>query len=219
VSRRVEIQASPHPRTLETTENYSSGWRARIGDEELVPLRVDGWRQAFLLPPGASGVAELRFEPDRTYRRGLLMGALAAMGLVILTALRGTSSSPRVGPADRAGLVLVSVLALAALAGGWLALAVGASAVGMVRVLRIRTSGAAAWRIAGMGAIGAAAILAVAMPLLPWPGRLGHEGLHTSLATALPLFILSIVAAAGRLPDRVVSVPTTGCSDSPAGSN
>lgn len=67
---------------LATTENVNDGWRATAGGEELEPIRVDGWRQGWIVPAGSATTVELRFAPDRVHRGGLLAGVAALLGLV-----------------------------------------------------------------------------------------------------------------------------------------
>ena len=82
--RLVRIAGSGHARTLELGENANTGWRADANGTELVPVRVDGWRQAWVVPAGAVGEVHLYYAPDRVYRAALAVGALLAFGLVLL---------------------------------------------------------------------------------------------------------------------------------------
>ncbi|MFM8775006.1 MAG: hypothetical protein ACKOFP_14545, partial [Actinomycetota bacterium] len=90
-SRNVVIPQSPGPRILETSENANDGWVATIDGQQLRPVRVDGWRQGWILPPGIGGSAVLTFEPAGTYRLGLGVGLLAVLGLVVMA---GVGSRP-----------------------------------------------------------------------------------------------------------------------------
>jgi arabinofuranan 3-O-arabinosyltransferase len=66
-------------------ENFNRGWRARFGGEDLAPIRIDGWRQGWIVPPGESGVITLTYTPQRPYAVGLAVGALGVL-LVLLAA-------------------------------------------------------------------------------------------------------------------------------------
>ena len=57
---------------LETTESFNAGWVATIGERAVKAYRVDGWRQAWLVPAGVGGTVRLVYEPDSRYRTGLV---------------------------------------------------------------------------------------------------------------------------------------------------
>jgi len=86
-SRTVVIPQAPGPRILETSENANDGWVATIDGQQLRPVRVDGWRQGWIVPAGVGGSAALTFEPAGTYRLGLGVGLLAVLGLVVMAAV------------------------------------------------------------------------------------------------------------------------------------
>jgi arabinofuranan 3-O-arabinosyltransferase len=67
-------------------QNFNSGWQAAIAGRKLTALRLDGWKQAYLIPAGAHGVVKIFFGPQANYRRNLF-GGLAALGLLLLVAL------------------------------------------------------------------------------------------------------------------------------------
>lgn len=80
-------------------ENANPGWVASLGGRPLKAVTVDGWQQAWVVPAGRSGQVRLTFLPDRTYRSALLLGALAALVLVLLTAVLGRAFGRRGAPA------------------------------------------------------------------------------------------------------------------------
>ncbi len=82
--RVVTVPPSAATRTLELGENANPGWVATLDGRELTALRVDGWRQAWVVPAGASGQVHLEFAPDRLYRSDLVAGALLALVLLAL---------------------------------------------------------------------------------------------------------------------------------------
>jgi arabinofuranan 3-O-arabinosyltransferase len=67
---------------LTIDENFSSGWRATLDGQTLDPIRIDGWRQAFIVPAGRGGVVQLHFEPGGSYRAGLVLGGLLVLLLL-----------------------------------------------------------------------------------------------------------------------------------------
>jgi arabinofuranan 3-O-arabinosyltransferase len=87
-TRTVQVPAAAYPRTLELGENANSGWVATIDGQELTAVRVDGWRQAWVVPPQVAGTVTLHYAPDDVYRIVLLVGALLALALVVLAAVR-----------------------------------------------------------------------------------------------------------------------------------
>lgn len=88
-SRSVEIAAVESAQVLETGESFNRGWAAKMGDEPLSAVEVDGWRQGWVVPAGSAGVVSMDFTPDDSYRNGLLAGALAVAALLALAFLRG----------------------------------------------------------------------------------------------------------------------------------
>jgi arabinofuranan 3-O-arabinosyltransferase len=67
-------------------ENFNPGWQAVLNGQPLQPVRIDGWKQAWVLPAGTAGVVTLTYPPESVYRDAVL-GGLVALALVILAAL------------------------------------------------------------------------------------------------------------------------------------
>jgi arabinofuranan 3-O-arabinosyltransferase len=67
-------------------ENFNPGWQARLDGRTLPAARLDGWKQAWLLPAGTAGTVTLTYLPDPLYRDAL-GGALGSLALVVLVAL------------------------------------------------------------------------------------------------------------------------------------
>ncbi|RAY12199.1 DUF3367 domain-containing protein [Actinomadura craniellae] len=108
--RTVQVEAANRA-YLVVNENFNAGWRATIGGRALTPTRLDGWRQAWVVPAGTRGVVTLRYEPDGVYRPAVFTGlALLVTLLVLACALPGgrrTAPRPPGGApaARRAGLL------------------------------------------------------------------------------------------------------------------
>ncbi len=83
--RTVRIAPGP-ARVLFVNENFNAGWRAFAGEVELQPLRLDGWKQAFVVPAGAEGEIRLQFEPGRLHSLSIV-GGLAIVGLILSFAI------------------------------------------------------------------------------------------------------------------------------------
>src|SRR5918999_1427492 len=94
---------------LVVNDNYNAGWRATIGGEQLRSVRLDGWRQAWVLPRNTEGTVEMTYAPDRWYRGGLLAGFLLILSLALLAWV----------PARRDELVRAPVLRPARLGPRW----------------------------------------------------------------------------------------------------
>jgi arabinofuranan 3-O-arabinosyltransferase len=84
-SRRVLQVAVSQPSYLIVNENFNAGWGAILQGQKLQAVRLDGWKQGWLLPAGARGVVTLTYQPDAQYRAALFAG-LAALGLILLVA-------------------------------------------------------------------------------------------------------------------------------------
>ena len=125
---------------LALRNNVNGGWGAKQGGRPLSAITVDGWRQAWRLDD--AGPVTTRYAPDRTYRGGLVVGAVALLLLLGMGCWRrrATDDSPPIGGA-RARVPLVVLLAVGGgglLAGWWGAAAAAATvAVGAVVVHRI----------------------------------------------------------------------------------
>ena len=133
---------------LEVHENYNPGWAATLNGQQLTPVRLDGWQQAFIAPGGAGGTVTITFRPAGTYHLVLVGSILAAALLLAIVAwsfIGRTPASQRAaaltGPGSDEGATneggasraarrragrysLVAVTALIFVAGGPVALAV-----------------------------------------------------------------------------------------------
>ncbi|GAA5105821.1 alpha-(1-_3)-arabinofuranosyltransferase [Haloechinothrix salitolerans] len=100
---------------LTVPENANEGWVATVDGEPLRRTRVDGWQQAWLLPAGDATTVTLSFDPDTHYRQALLIGALAAMALlvVLFVPVRRLTSISTAPGGTRAITVALGVLLLA----------------------------------------------------------------------------------------------------------
>ncbi len=124
VDRTITVEAGDES-YLAIAENFNAGWSATLGGETLTPVRLDGWRQGFLLPAGQGGTVRLTFEPDQTYQGALIAGSLLVVGLFLLAFVRPRRRDDRPALATRSLpplLVVVLATALCALIGGPLAL-------------------------------------------------------------------------------------------------
>jgi arabinofuranan 3-O-arabinosyltransferase len=178
-SRRVLSVDAPTRSYLAVDENFNVGWRAVTGGRTLQAVRLDGWKQAWLLPAGTSGVVTLTYAPDRPYRIALF-GGLVLLALIMLVAAwpsrwwrerrpRVPAGPPGPGRIQLPGLLMAAVLLPAA--GFWL------------------------------GGYPGAAIVPVATALfLPWDARPRRfwRGLSSPVTLAVLVLAAAVAAAAGH---------------------
>jgi arabinofuranan 3-O-arabinosyltransferase len=71
---------------LVVNENFNPGWRAVVDGRRLRAVRLDGWKQAWLLPAGTAGVVTLTYLPNAIYQGAILAG-LSALALALFVAV------------------------------------------------------------------------------------------------------------------------------------
>lgn len=101
-TRRVVRVSDGVESLLRIPENVNPGWKATLNGATLRPVTIDGWQQGYLIPDGVHGTVHLEFEPDRSYRAGLVAGAIGAAAVVWLAgwSLRRGGGSPWPAPHD-----------------------------------------------------------------------------------------------------------------------
>jgi arabinofuranan 3-O-arabinosyltransferase len=70
---------------LVVNENYNSGWKATFDGSALHAVRLDGWKQAWILPAGTSGLVTLTYGPQDSYRDAII-GGLGGLAIIALLA-------------------------------------------------------------------------------------------------------------------------------------
>jgi arabinofuranan 3-O-arabinosyltransferase len=143
VHRVVTVGAGPSS-VLAVDENLNAGWTATLDGHRLQAIRVDGWRQAWVVPAGAGGHIDLRFAPDHAYRAALGVGAIALLLLGVAAwavRWRRGSALPPTGPDGRRRLLAPAGAAGLLLVGGPVALVAPAALLGAGRLLDARTGG------------------------------------------------------------------------------
>jgi arabinofuranan 3-O-arabinosyltransferase len=96
-SRRVLRVTASTRSYLVVNENFNAGWRAVIDGRQLRAVRLDGWKQAWLLPEGTAGVVTLTYPPNAIYQGAILTG-LSALALALFMAAGSWAWTRRRGP-------------------------------------------------------------------------------------------------------------------------
>ena len=91
--RTVAVHAAA-PSYLVVNENFNAGWQAVIDGRQLRAVRLDGWKQAWLLPAGTHGVVTLTYGPDRLYVFAVFGGLILLVLVVVAGAFSPESRSP-----------------------------------------------------------------------------------------------------------------------------
>lgn len=146
-TRRILVAAGQQS-YLVVNENYNAGWQARAGHTVLKPVRLDGWKQGWIVPAGTNSLVTLTYKPDTIYR-GALFGGLGVVVLFIVISLipsRRTAPLiplpplPVLQPGGR--VQVAAVLALSGAAGLWLA---GVTGAGVMLASTAGFAAAARW--------------------------------------------------------------------------
>ena len=176
---------------LEVHENYNPGWAATLNGQQLTPVRLDGWQQAFVVPAGAGGTVTLSFRPAATYHLVLVASLLAVALLLAITAWSFTPARQRA--AAPTGLTSDE----GARREG------GASRAARRRAGRYRAGRYSAWPIvAAVAALifVAGGPVALAVPVLAWLARRPPRAPgRTAPGTWLPWVAFAGLAASGLL--------------------
>ncbi|GAB4589735.1 alpha-(1-_3)-arabinofuranosyltransferase [Nocardia sp. IFM 10818] len=194
------IRAAPGTRLLVLPLSTNVGWRAQTADgTRLEPVVIDGWQQAWLLPPGTDGPITVSFPADRWYRLSIFGGLLLLIPLAVL-AFRGARTPVRdAGPAPRTWRSRTVGAAGLAAATGVIAgpVGIGLTAVGLVAA-RFRPRG---WSRILVGIAGAGtAISMAALSTGPWRSPEGYLG--GSLWVQLPALAAIVAVGLAALPTR-----------------
>jgi arabinofuranan 3-O-arabinosyltransferase len=121
-SQRRVFSVGAGPATiLVMAQNFNPGWVAHLGKQTLRPVRVDGWEQGYVVPPGKAATVTVEMRANGVYDLLLFLGAVLLVGVFVLALL--PSRRGRTDPA---------ALEPRPLPGSWLLL--GASCVTLVIV-------------------------------------------------------------------------------------
>lgn len=206
-ARTVAIEGGDEA-ILSTTENFNDGWEATADGQVLTPIRVDGWRQGWIVPAGDASTISLRYRPATAQRAGLLAGLAAIAALVAAALVRPRRSGGWELPAERrwARAPALGLLALAGLA---------LSPVAILAAIAFAASG---WCRRHAGAIAAGAIATAGVVAFVQAGAAIGSGRGTFAATAQAAAAAAVVAVAATLLDdlRAPAVAAGSTPPSPA---
>lgn len=153
------------PRVLALAMNHNAGWQATIDGRPLAPVVVDGFRQGFVLPDGASGRLEVVFAPDSAYRCALGLGLLLtlllpAMALVPDRTRRVVPPAGDPQAVPRPVAVSVGAVLFAVVVAGWWAALATVAALAVLRLRRtdsdLRVAAVVVTLVTGAGVVVAA---------------------------------------------------------------
>ncbi|MGW0326451.1 alpha-(1-_3)-arabinofuranosyltransferase [Nocardia sp. NPDC003183] len=175
------------------------GWQAHTADgQELSPVVVDGWQQAWLVPPGTNGEITVSFPADRWYRLAIFGGLLLLIPLVLLAVPR-RRVVPDAGPAPSTwGVGWVAAIGLTgviAVISGPFGAAFTLITLGCNYFRPALTERTLPW-LAGLGTLASAAALSTGT----W--RSGTEYMGGSLLAQAPAVIAVVAVGVAALPRR-----------------
>ncbi|MFF4229289.1 alpha-(1-_3)-arabinofuranosyltransferase family protein [Streptomyces sp. NPDC001820] len=193
---------------LQMYENANDGWKATLNGKKLIPLRIDGWQQAWLIPAGAGGTVELEYEPVLLYDIGLIGGAVAVALLAGLALVRRRGSAPdsaaMAPPAPGWVLGCVALTLVVAVVAGPFALIVPALAV----VARLRHSLLVPIALVAMAGAGIAAATGAGDPVSAGRGAFGPAAQLLALI-ALCAAVVTVDRRFGTSPASATPDPQT----------
>ena len=218
-SRRTLAVAATVPSYLVVNENFNAGWHAVIDGRQLRAVRLDGWKQAWLLPAGTRGLVTLTYQPDRPYLIAMA-GGLAFLALIVIIGVCGVPSrrSAARGPRrttrrPRWTQPLAGLLAAVALSamGFWLAGYAGAVIVPAATALfavatrradrnRLWSGLSSPWLVAGLTLAASAAAAAGQHMLLAGDSGPVVTALENAVPQVICLLIVARLAAALLVP-------------------
>ncbi len=95
-NREVSVGAGPQ-QVLAVNQNFNLGWVATMGGTTLKAVRIDGWRQGWVVPAGSGGAISMTYPPDQEFVLFLLLGLLLLVLLAVFAVLptkRGEDDEP-----------------------------------------------------------------------------------------------------------------------------
>ncbi|MFI1400371.1 alpha-(1-_3)-arabinofuranosyltransferase family protein [Streptomyces sp. NPDC020681] len=200
---------------LQMYENANDGWKATLNGKKLIPLRIDGWQQAWLIPAGEGGTVKLEYEPLVLYGIGMIGGAVALAllaGLALVRRRGGAPASAAMTPPPP-GWVLgcVALTLVVAVVAGPFALIVPALAV----VAHLRHSLLVPIALAAMACAGIVAATGAGDPASVGRGAFGPAAQLLALIALCAALVTVGPRARGGTPASAAPDPQTTTSAAP----
>jgi arabinofuranan 3-O-arabinosyltransferase len=186
-------------------ENVNAGWDAA---EDATSQVFDGWRQGWRVDEASP--LTVRFAPERLFRAGLVLGAVAWL-LLFASALfrrRRSAPDPVAERTGRAGVSAVALVLFGAVLTGWIGAAVALGTVVVVGYLHRRTTSVEGWGLAVLLAPAAVPFLFNPWTHTPWAGDFSWPP-YVVLAACSAVAAWVFLDTANRRPSRMPGRSTT----------
>lgn len=197
---RPDIGAPAGTRLLVLPLSTNVGWQAKTaGGQTLEPVVINGWQQAWLMPPGTQGPITVSFPVDRWYRLSIFGGLLLLIPLLVFAVRAARAPVRDDGPAPRTwrsrAVAAIGLTAAAGLISGPAGIVLAALGVSAYRYRPPTWPRVLVW-IAFAGT----AISAAALSTGPWRSPDGYMG--GSLWVQFPALVAVVAVGLAALPDQ-----------------
>jgi arabinofuranan 3-O-arabinosyltransferase len=198
---------------LVVNEAFNEGWEATLDGTKLSSLKIDGWRQAFVLPAGAGGTVHLRFAPDRIFKLGTIFGLLTLLAVFVMALWpdRKKRQLDALNEGQPAKALLIASVAIGA---------VWCTGIGAVLLLPAwwlrnhRRSWLAPIAFLSMSAAGLLVVLG--KRIVDYPSNLWGAASYPVSALAAIAFLCALVTLLPRRDDATEESPETTSADTAA---
>jgi arabinofuranan 3-O-arabinosyltransferase len=183
---------------LVVNEAFNEGWEATLNGSKLTPLKIDGWRQAFVLPAGDGGTVHLSYAPDRIFKLGTIFGLFTLLAVFVM-ALWPDRKKRQLDPLNEGQPAKALLIAVVAIGAVW------CTGIGAVLLLPAwwlrnhRRSWLAPIAFLSMSASGVLVVLG--KRIVDYPSNLWGAASHPVSALAAAAFLCALVTLLPRRND------------------